>query len=226
MRTRLATPTIASTRHTTTMMCGLRIAKRDMLRLLRQGHRLAPRFARYQRAGTTNTPLSTDAAMPPMMARAMGTYASPPVPSLTAKGSRPTTVAMDVISTTRKRARHASRIASRAGCPSSRSRLAACTITMLFETTTPTIITVPISDITLRLVPVTNQRGKHAGDSHRHRRQNQKRIQKRPELRHQDEVQQRHRQHQSVAEAGERLRACPAPFRANPRARHPGAASR
>ena len=48
-------------------------------------------------AGTMNTVSTTDTANPPMIARASGAYASLPVPSFMAIGSKPITVANDVI---------------------------------------------------------------------------------------------------------------------------------
>ena len=56
----------------------------------------------------------------------------------------------------RKRTRQAVPTASRKGIPSARSVRANSTIKMLLETTMPTIMTTPMSDITLRVVPVSS----------------------------------------------------------------------
>ena len=64
----------------------------------------------------------------------------------------------------------------------------------------PTIITTPISDMTFRVVPVRYS-VKHARQPGRHREQNQQRIDERPELRHQNQVHQHHREDQADAEA-------------------------
>ena len=56
-------------------------------------------------------------------------------------------VASDVIRTGRRRTRQACATASRTGLPSSRRRCVKSTIRMLFETTMPTIMITPISDM-------------------------------------------------------------------------------
>ena len=72
-------------------------------------------------------------------------------------GINPNSVASDVINTGRKRTRQANETASRSGRPSARSRLVNSTMRMLLETTMPTIITTPINDMTLSVVPVANR---------------------------------------------------------------------
>ena len=53
-----------------------------------------------------NTVSITDTIRPPMIARASGAYASLPVPSFSAIGISPMTVASDVIRIGRRRIRH------------------------------------------------------------------------------------------------------------------------
>ena len=107
-----------------------------------------------------NTVSTTETASPPMIARASEAYASLPAPSASAIGISPISVASDVINTGRNRTRHASDTASRNGRPSSRNRCVNSTIKMLFYATMPIIITTPINDITLIVVPVTNSSSK------------------------------------------------------------------
>ncbi len=109
-------------------------------------------------------------------------------------------VASEVISTGRSRTRQASDTASRNGRPSSRSRLVNSTIRMLLETTMPTIITTPISDMTFSVVPVSQQDEQHSGQPGRHRQQNQQRIHEGLELRDQDQINQQRRQDQPQPE--------------------------
>ena len=92
-----------------------------------------------------------------MIARASGAYASLPVPSFSAIGNNPISVASEVISTGRNRIRQAWDTACRSGRPSARSRLVKSTIRMLFDTTMPTIITTPIKDMMFMVVPVANR---------------------------------------------------------------------
>ena len=72
-------------------------------------------------------------------------------------GNRPKIVASEVISTGRKRTRQAIATASRTAMPPSRNCLVNSTMRMLFDTTMPTIITTPISDITFSVVPVARR---------------------------------------------------------------------
>ena len=71
-------------------------------------------------------------------------------------GMSPIRVASEVINTGRNRTRQARDTASRRGRPSARNRRVNSTMRMLLDTTIPTIITTPISDITLRVVPLVN----------------------------------------------------------------------
>ena len=75
---------------------------------------------------------------------------------------------------------------------------------MLLETTIPTIITTPISDCTFSVVPVaysvTSTPMRPIGTASRI----MQRIDKRAELRHQNQVEQHHGQDQAEREAAER----------------------
>ena len=105
-------------------------------------------------AGTMNTVSVTETMRPPMTERASGAYDSLPAPSASAMGTSPMTVASEVIRTGRRRTRTAKPTASRSSIPSAIILCVNSTMRMLFETTTPTIITTPMSDMMLRVVPV------------------------------------------------------------------------
>ena len=69
----------------------------------------------------------------------------------------------------------------------------------------PTIITTPMSDMTLSVVPVSEERNDHAGQAGRHGEQDEQRIDERFELRDEDEIKQDQREKQAEAEAAERI---------------------
>ena len=72
-------------------------------------------------------------------------------------GIKPSNVASEVIRTGRSRKRDAMETASLTGFPSRCRFRANSTIRMLFETTMPTIMTTPMSDITFSVVPVASR---------------------------------------------------------------------
>ena len=139
------------------------------------------------------------------MARAMGAYCSPPVPSFSAMGIMPMMVASEVIRMGRRRTRQAVITASATRQPCSSSRCAKSTIRMLLESAMPTSISTPISDITFRVVCGERQNHQHADEAHRNRQHDQKRIDEGPELRHQDQVEQDERKDEADREALERF---------------------
>ena len=100
---------------------------------------------------------STDDVSPPMMARAMGVYCSPPVPSFIAIGIIPMMVASEVIRIGRSRTRQAVITASATDRPCSSSLCAKSTIRMLLESAMPISISTPISDITFSVVCVSGR---------------------------------------------------------------------
>ena len=62
------------------------------------------------------------------------------------------------------------------------------TMKMLFDTTMPTIITTPMSDITLSVVPVSNSTTITPVETRRNRQQDDERVQEGLKLRDQDQV--------------------------------------
>ena len=116
-------------------------------------------------------------------------------------GIKPITVARDVISTGRNRIRLASVTASFKGFPSRHKLREKSTIRMLFETTIPTIITSPISDMMFSVVPVNSNMNKHPRKSRWDGEKNDERIEKRLELRNQNQVNQDNRKQKPEPEA-------------------------
>ena len=72
---------------------------------------------------------------------------------------------------------------------------------MLLETTMPTIITMPISDMTLSVVPVSNRMISTPVKPGGHRQQDQERIDERLKLRDENQIDQQRREHQAQAES-------------------------
>ena len=64
---------------------------------------------------------------------------------------------------------------------------------MLFETTIPTIMTTPISDMTLRVVPVTSRNSNTPGQPGRHGQQDNQGIEEGCELSHQNQIDEHNR---------------------------------
>src|SRR6266851_1254253 len=91
-----------------------------------------------------------------MTARASGALASEPVPMPSAIGIRPTTVQMLVIRMGRSRVRPPSITASRTPWPCRRNSFMYSTSSTPFDTTMPTIMMMPMKDVTLSVVRVRN----------------------------------------------------------------------
>src|SRR5690606_13601616 len=111
--------------------------------------RAAPPSTRTYATGTTMSVSAVAMVRPPMTAIASGARRSAPRPMPSAIGSRPSTVVTVVIRIGRRRARPASRIASRVGTPRSRAWRMKSTFTIASLTTMPTRITRPIKLIVL-----------------------------------------------------------------------------
>ena len=113
-------------------------------------------------------------------------------------------VASDVIRMGRRRMRHEFTTASSSGMPSASKRCVNSTMRMLLDTTIPTIIKTPMSDCTLSVVPVmksaTSTPASPVGTASRIKMGSDER----PELRHENEIQEHQRQHQAEREASER----------------------
>ena len=139
------------------------------------------------------------------MARASGAYCSLPGSIASAIGIRPRIVAIVVIRIGRRRTLQASVKACFRAIPSCRRVPTNSTIRMLSETTMPVIMTTPISDITFKVVPVSKQKDQYARQARGDCQQDDERIGEGGKLRHQDQVDQDHRQDEPDAKAGEGL---------------------
>ena len=98
-------------------------------------------------------------ATPPMTALASTAFCSSPGPPI-AIGIMPTIIAAAVINTGRSRVVPADKAASKALCPARRYSRAKVTSKMEFAEATPIDMIAPMTDGTLRVVPVTNSNSK------------------------------------------------------------------
>ena len=152
-----------------------------------------------------NTVRSTDEVSPPMMARAIGVYCSPPSPSFMAIGIMPMMVASEVIRIGRSRTRQAVITASATDRPCSSSLCAKSTIRMLLEVGDADQHQHAHQRHHVQRGVGQRQNDQHADEAHRNRQHDQERIDERSELRHQNQEQQDERNAEADREALERL---------------------
>ena len=153
-----------------------------------------------------NTVSSTDEVRPPMMARAMGVYCSPPSPSFIAIGIIPMMVASEVIRMGRRRTRQAVTMAS--------VHRQSLLFELVREVDDQNAVGVRDADQhqhaherhDVERGVSQRQNDQHADEAHRNRQHDQERIDPGLELGHQDQKQKNERNTKAEAEALEGLR--------------------
>ena len=136
----------------------------------------------------------TDDVRPPMMARAMGVYCSPPVPSFMAMGIIPMMVASDVIRIGRRRTRQAVMTASTTDSP--------CSSELVREIDDQDAVGVRDADQhqhahqrhDVQRGVGERQNDQHADEAHGNGQHDQERIDERAELRNQNQEQKNKRE--------------------------------